>query len=149
MKAWDRLHRKVPGEHLADPSGVEVALSARAKEPPPTRQVAGEAIKAIEIKERRPKRIVEAQPNAPLLKRIVRFPKKYEQPMQGRKSVYREKLPWELLNRERTVGAFEFYVADRVTVHPEPPIPVLRELRNWARPKLSADAWLDSVGGDR
>lgn len=69
-----RLHRRYPGQDLAAPRPGMVRLFAREREARPDRVLAGESVHVTERKTKAPHIKVRPEPNAPLLKRIVRYP---------------------------------------------------------------------------
>lgn len=111
MDPRHRLKRRHPGEGLARPGLIQARLWTRDKELRAPRSVVGDDLVTREIKVRASGRSVDPAPNAPLLKRIVRYP-------------YR-------LHPERGIRivSFESPTFDRGRV--ESSAPAIREARTW------------------
>lgn len=140
MHAWDRLHRKFPGQDIGALGVLGERLVTRDREPPPTRTCAGESFNAIVLTVRKNGKVANPKPNAPLLIRIVRYP--FGLPtVRGRRTKTREAVPWADLQRARWVSAMVSLRSDRAPVaFPNPVKEYARSLERRLRP--SAAAWL-------
>lgn len=100
MDPRDRLRRRYPGEGLSELSPELSRLRDRDK---PLREykVARETeVKVREGKVRRISKTGQTSPNAPLLKRLVRYPYR-QHTVSGRRVAVAEPIPWDALGVEQ------------------------------------------------
>lgn len=136
-----RLERTFPGEGLAAPSNVAVRVAERDRPLKEPRKELGQLVSVPERSTRRIENVVQASPNAPLLKRLVRYPYALHA-VQPRRSTVAEPIPWDALAREprEAVSAVMASVrGERIQGNPLRAVPtrVPRLL-----PIPTADAWL-------
>jgi len=74
MDPRHRLHRRYPGQGLCEPRPIELHLWARDRTTQPERTAVGETVHLQEVRVRSVRRKANPRPNAPLLKRLVRYP---------------------------------------------------------------------------
>jgi hypothetical protein len=96
---WDRLHRRGIGDTLGKSGSVEVRLLLRWRDPWMPRTVLGAVRAGFDFRARAVGKKADAGPNAPLLKRVVRWPFRLEV-ARGRREVLRGEIPWAALERE-------------------------------------------------
>ena len=83
-----RLDRRVPGQGLAEPPAIVARLWRREDEAKPERVLAGDKLVVRETTIRNNKNLANPRPNAPLLKRIVRYPYRQDNGRPRREQVY-------------------------------------------------------------
>ena len=88
MDPRHRLKRRYPGQGIADPSPLFDRLIGRDKPLREERESPGSKIVYREVKSRHPWRMAEPSPNAPLLKRMVRYPYRQELTWARREQVF-------------------------------------------------------------
>lgn len=149
MHPWDRLRRTIPGERQFEPRGLVVQLYGRDKELRTPRVVLGEKFALAQPKTRNNTHVAEPRPNAPLLKRIVRYPYAMDG-VRGTRKPMRDAVPWKDLERAPLPNLGEWLAQDRQA--PSFPNPVIagQGLRLIARKPLPTVAeWLsEPVPGD-
>jgi hypothetical protein len=99
MDPRDRLKRKYPGEGLADPRPEMARLGARDK---PLRDAPAIRESKVRVREGKPRRIQnlgKPWPNAPLLKRLVRYPYR-QHTASGRRTKIADPIPWDACRLE-------------------------------------------------
>lgn len=144
MHPWERLQRRFPGEGLGDPSVLGVALFEREAEPTPSALRAGDIVKLPETKVRPVKLVVKTSPNAPLLKRLVRYPFKLSG-TQGKRSAWRTVLQADERRRAPRMAPAMIVRAERDPLIVGNPLRTL-ERRPGRAPIPTVDAWLSSGG---
>jgi len=108
-----RLDRRYPGQGLAKPPAIAARLWLRDREVRPVRILPGDKLQVRgEVKIKRPGRMASPAPNAPLLKRIVRYP-------------YREHTA-----RGRRLQVFEPIALVRLDTTIESAVKIVRDLRD-------------------
>jgi hypothetical protein len=142
MHPWDRLHRRVTGQDLWEPSGLATDLWARDRELRQPREVPGEKVKSVDFKVKKATKTVEPRPNAPLLKRVVRHPYALGTE-RGKRSTLREAVPWKMLDREAlpSVTTLTRELLEGASL-PNPIEVYGSASRIETRPRPSAEAWL-------
>ncbi len=115
MHAWERQHRAGLGDSLPGLGALEVRLFERFRDPWMPRTVLSEWRGPSARKVRASSSRVDAAPNAPLLKRVVRRPYRLDTE-RGRRAVHREAVPWEELRRESTPSASSMVFAARTRI---------------------------------
>lgn len=101
MDPRERLKRRYPGEDIAAPSSSVERLAARDRPLRQPKQALGEEMRVSSHAVRRNQNTIQPQPNAPLLKRLVRYPYALHA-TRPRTLKVAEPVPWDLL--ERTVS---------------------------------------------
>jgi hypothetical protein len=148
MHPWDRLHRPITGQRLAEPRALETGLWARDRELRQPMSSVGEKQFVPDRKTRNNTHVAEARPNAPLLKRIVRHP--YPLDPQGRaRQVFREAVPWGVLKRDPLQRVKQVLAESYIKAGLPNPIQALAgdrriERDGIRRPGAGAQDWLDS-----
>lgn len=145
MHPWDRLQRRVVGEQLWEPRALELALAARDRDAKPQRVACGEKAVLREATVRRNGHLARPAPNAPLLKRVARYPYALhtERP---RKLELRSGVPWADLERDPLPSMRAWGVAEREGRSFANPVPLVMALRRHDRPRITAEEWLTGEG---
>lgn len=144
MHPWERLQRRFPGEGLGEPSALGAVLLEREAEPTPSATRAGETVKLSENKVRPLKNLAKTSPNAPLLKRLVRYPFKLSG-TQGKRSSWRTALQADERRREPRLSPTMIVRSERDPLIVGNPVRTLSH--HPAREALpTVDAWLASGG---
>lgn len=108
-----RLDRRYPGQGLAEPPAIAARLWLRDREARAVRILPGDKLQVRgEVKLKRPGRMASPSPNAPLLKRIVRYP-------------YREHVA-----RGRRLQVFQPIERTRLDTTIESAVKIVRDLRD-------------------
>ena len=136
-----RLHRKFPGEGLADLRPISARLAKRDKplrEPMPQRE---SAVVVRVGKTRRPSKMGKTSPNAPLLKRLVRYPYR-QHTTDGRRRSCQEPIPWDLLGVEERKPVSDALVELRASLLGGSPLRNEPRPRPEVRSRASVAEWL-------
>jgi hypothetical protein len=144
MHPWDRLHRPSPGQRLSEPRDLEAQLWSRDREFREPHRVLSEGKALPERKVRNTRNTVEARPNAPLLKRIMRSPFALV-PERQKRQTFRGVVPWADLHRERLVSFGTLLAEAHPRVEFNSPIATLaadRRIQRDVRPGIQS--WLAS-----
>ena len=99
MDPRDRLKRKYPGEGLSDPRPEMARLGARDKPLREATVIRESSVRVREGKPRRNQHLGKPWPNAPLLKRLVRYPYR-QHTASGRRLKVVEPIPWDACRLE-------------------------------------------------
>ena len=141
-----RLDRKFPGERLHEPRGLSRTLLERGDRVREIKTVVGEDLATREGETRDTQRVIDAGPNAPLLKRLILFPYGLETEP-GQRAHVRDIRPWGSLEREITPSAGAEAREARGAITEGNPLKQLAIFRKEKRERLSVDDWLS--GGKR
>lgn len=145
MHPWERLQRRFPGEGLGDPSHLGEVLLRRDAPLPAEAPRAGQTVKVPDASTRAAQKLGKTAPNAPLLKRLVRYPYQMSG-SKGKRAVWREGVPWSDLAREARLAPLVVVRRERDPVVMGSPLRGF-ERRPAREARLSVESWLGSRGG--